>query len=74
MKNPWLSMWLSGVNAWSGAARSMVAAETRRAQNAMMKEAARQAAEFWSPPSSGDRPASQKAKTRRSSTRRRKSG
>ena len=70
MRNPWLSMWLSGVNAWSGAARGMITAETRRAQNAMMKEAARQTAEFWFPHAPRD-PA---PKTRKSSQRRRKQG
>ncbi len=47
MKNPWLSMWLSGANAWSGAARGMMAAEMRKNQNAMMREATKQATDFW---------------------------
>lgn len=42
MKNPWLSLWLSGANAWTGAARGVMAGEARRAQTAMMAEAARQ--------------------------------
>jgi len=41
MKNPWLSMWLSGANSAAGAARGFWTAEMRRQQKAMMKEAGR---------------------------------
>lgn len=41
MKNPWLSLWMSGANAWGGAARGLMAAEASRAQTSMMSEAAR---------------------------------
>lgn len=40
MKNPWLSMWLSGANSAAGAARGFWTAEMRRQQKAMMREAA----------------------------------
>lgn len=49
MKNPWLSLWLSGANAWSGAARGLMASEMKKSQNAMMDEATRQATAFWFP-------------------------
>jgi hypothetical protein len=38
MKNPWLSAWLSGANAWSGAARSIMTAEIRRGQRKAMRD------------------------------------
>jgi hypothetical protein len=48
MKNPWLSMWLSAANAWSGAARGFWTAEMHRQQTAMMNEMMRQSMAFWS--------------------------
>jgi len=47
MKNPWMSLWLSGANAWMGAARGFWTAETHRRQAAMMNEAAKQMASLW---------------------------
>ena len=53
MKNPWLkknplmSMWLSGANAVSGAARSRASAEGKRQAAAMMSEGAKQMVRFW---------------------------
>jgi len=41
MKNPLLSMWLSGANSAAGAARGFWAAEMRRQQKAVMNEAVR---------------------------------
>jgi hypothetical protein len=41
MKNPWMSMWLSAANTWTGAARGLMTAEMRRQQNAFLKEATR---------------------------------
>jgi hypothetical protein len=38
-KNPLMSMWLSGVNAWASAARGLWTAELHRQQTVMMKEA-----------------------------------
>jgi len=46
-KNPLLSIFLSGANAWTGAARGMWVAEARRQQAIAMKEGARQAAAYW---------------------------
>jgi hypothetical protein len=43
-KNPLLSMWLSGANAVAGKARSAGAAEAKRQQTSLAK----QAASFWS--------------------------
>ncbi len=62
MANPWLSLWLSGANAWMSAGRGLWAAELQRQQTAMMHEAMRQATQFWSgawlmPTSSGRKPA-----------------
>ena len=51
-RNPMLSLWLSGANAWAGAARGLWTAEPRRQQAgqqaAVMSEATRQAVRFWS--------------------------
>ncbi len=43
-KNPLLSMWLSGANAVAGKARSAGAAEAKRQQSSLAKQAAR----LWS--------------------------
>jgi hypothetical protein len=43
-KNPLLSMWLSGANALAGKARGAGAAEAKRQQASLVKEATR----FWS--------------------------
>ncbi|MXP65928.1 hypothetical protein E0493_21505 [Roseomonas sp. M0104] len=45
-KNPLMSMWLSGANAWAGAARSFWTAEAGRQQ----ATATRQMMELWAPP------------------------
>lgn len=66
MKNPWMSMWLSGANAWS---RGVMAAEMKKNQNAMMKEAAKQATEFWFPHMKSDATTTP-TKRRRRTTRR----
>lgn len=47
-KNPWLSMWLSGANAITGAARSRAVAESKRQATAMMTKGIRQMTAFWS--------------------------
>ena len=41
MKNPLLSLWLSGANSAAGAARGFWTAEPRRQQKAVMNEAGR---------------------------------
>jgi len=43
MKNPFMSMWLSGANRALGVGRGMVTAEMRRQQSAAAKEAMRAA-------------------------------
>ncbi len=46
-KNPFMSMWLSGANAWAGAARGQWMAEMQRQQTAMMNEMIQQSIRFW---------------------------
>ncbi|HTR17124.1 MAG TPA: hypothetical protein VMI52_08840 [Acetobacteraceae bacterium] len=46
-RNPFLSAWLSGANAWAGAARGIVAGQVRRQQSVMLNEIARQTGRFW---------------------------
>jgi hypothetical protein len=46
-KNPFLSMWLSAVNAWLGVGRGLWMAEWQRQQAAMMQEATEQMIRFW---------------------------
>ena len=46
-KNPWMSLWLSGVNAWFGAARGFWMAELHRQQAAMINEMTQQMMRFW---------------------------
>jgi len=48
MKNPFLSMWLSQANAWSGAMRGLWSAELQRQQTQMMNEMTKQVMRFWS--------------------------
>ena len=51
MTNPWLSLWLSAANQWTGAARGFATAEMQRQQTALMREWQRQqteAFEAWS--------------------------
>ncbi len=50
MKNPWMSLWLSGANVWMGAARGLWTAELHRQQTAMMNEAAKQMARMLTGP------------------------
>ena len=40
-KNPWLSLWLSAANTWTGAARGFWTAEMHRQQKAMLNEMTR---------------------------------
>ena len=40
-KNPWLSLWLSAANTWTGAARGFWTAEMHRQQKAMFNEMTR---------------------------------
>jgi len=47
MKNPWMSLWLSGANTMLGHARGRAAAETKRQTTHMMNETTRQVMQFW---------------------------
>lgn len=61
-KNPLLSMWLSGANAVAGKARNAGAAEAKRQQTSLVKEATR----FWSGALLADaKPKAKKAKPKR---------
>jgi exoribonuclease II len=40
-KNPWLSLWLSAANTWTGAARGFWTAEIHRQRRAMLNELTR---------------------------------
>jgi hypothetical protein len=61
-KNPLLSMWLSGANAVAGKARGAGAAEAKRRQTSLIKEATR----FWSGAWLADaKPGAKKAKPKR---------
>ncbi|MBV9748763.1 MAG: hypothetical protein JO157_08105 [Acetobacteraceae bacterium] len=46
-KNPAMSLFLSGANAWAGAARSVLTKEARRQQSIAMSAGAKQVATFW---------------------------
>lgn len=48
MKNPFLSLWLSQANAWSGAMRGFWTAELQRQQTQMMNQMAEQWLRLWS--------------------------
>ncbi len=48
MKNPFLSLWLSQANAWSGAMRGMWAGELRKQQAQMTNQIIEQSVRFWS--------------------------
>ena len=61
-KNPLLSMWLSGAHAVAGRARSAGAAEAKRQQTSLIKEATR----FWGGTwLAGSKPKAKKAKPKR---------
>ncbi len=47
MKNPWLSMWLSAANSWTGSARGYWTTEMHRQQNALAREMMEQGTRFW---------------------------
>jgi hypothetical protein len=63
-KNPFLSMWLSGANAISGAARGHAARESRRQAATAYSSATRQATDFWVHALTGKPPAKRKRKQR----------
>lgn len=65
MKNPWMSLWLSGANAWTAAARGQMAADVKKSQNAMAAEMTRQTMAFWMPGAAAAKPAPRKRRTKR---------
>ncbi|EHM01797.1 hypothetical protein HMPREF9946_01864 [Acetobacteraceae bacterium AT-5844] len=59
-KNPFLSMMLSGANAWAGAARGVMTAQAKRQQAAAARKGAKQATEFWAGALTGTAPKKRK--------------
>ncbi len=55
-KNPFLSMMLSGANAWAGAARGAMSAQAKRQQAAAMRAGTRQVTEAWTAALTGAAP------------------
>lgn len=53
MKNPYLSLWLSGANAWAGAMRGFWTAEMQRQQTQMMHQMTEQWVRAWTDAWSG---------------------
>ena len=50
MKNPWMSMWLSGANKVAGTARGLLMGEMRRQQSKAVKDAGKAVGQALSPP------------------------
>ncbi|MBL6080664.1 hypothetical protein JMJ56_21845 [Belnapia sp. T18] len=46
-KNPLMSMFLSGANAWAGAARGIMTSQAKRHQVAAMREGTKQVTDAW---------------------------
>ena len=53
MSNPWLSLWLSAMNAWAGPMRVFWTEEMQRQQAAMLDEWIQHVAQFWIAPWAG---------------------
>lgn len=64
-RNPALSLFLSGANAWAGAARGVLTREARRQQAAAMSTGAKQLVSFWAAALKPPSPGGNKAKRRR---------
>ena len=64
-KNPALSLFLSGANAWAGAARGVLTKEACRQQVAAVNTGAKQLASFWASALKPPAPKGSKAKRRR---------
>ncbi|MBR0667674.1 hypothetical protein GXW71_25185 [Roseomonas hellenica] len=47
MRNPWLTLWLNGADAWMGAARGLSFAEIQREQMRMIHEVGQRAIQVW---------------------------
>jgi hypothetical protein len=55
MKNPWLSLWLSGANSVLGTARATWSREAGRHRAAFTRTLQRQATDFWLGPRTSGR-------------------
>lgn len=64
-KNPALSLFLSGANAWAGAARGLWAGEARRQKSAAAKAGAKAVTDFWTATPTPSTPGSKKGKRRK---------
>jgi hypothetical protein len=64
-KNPAMSLFLSGANAWAGAARGAWMREARRQQAQAMESGRKLTAAFWASALAPCTPARKKAKRRR---------
>lgn len=64
-KNPALSLFLSGANAWTGASRGLWAGEARRQKSAAAKAGAKAVADFWTAALTSSAPESKKGKRRK---------
>jgi hypothetical protein len=64
-KNPALSLFLSGANAWAGAARGALTKEARRQHAVAMSAGAKRVASFWTAALKPPSPGGKKAKRRR---------
>jgi len=47
MKNPWMSLWLSGANTVANTARGHATAQARREAATLMAQGTRQITDFW---------------------------
>jgi hypothetical protein len=63
MKNPWLSLWLSGANKIAGAARGLMMGEMRRQQSSAVKTAAKAASDAIKAPTGKAKPKKPRRKT-----------
>ena len=47
MKNPWMSLWLSGANTMMNAARGQAGAQAKRQQAMLMAQSSKQITDYW---------------------------
>ncbi|MBB5693580.1 hypothetical protein [Muricoccus pecuniae] len=55
-KNPFLSMMLSGANAWAGIARGIMSGQAKGQQAAAARQGNKQVADFWTSALTGGTP------------------
>ncbi|APT57296.1 hypothetical protein BKE38_07720 [Pseudoroseomonas deserti] len=63
-KNPFLSIMLSGANAWAGAARGIMTGQAKRQQAAATRQSAKQVTDFWTAAMTGAAPKKRTRKKR----------